>query len=182
MSIQKEESAVGSVGARTEGSTDPNGVNNRYLCFSLGSEEYAIPLLSVREVIAMPEITPVPQSAAYFLGIMNLRGQVISVIDLRTKLSIKPSETAETAVIICDLNPNSIGVVVDSINCVINPAPNTISDKPDIQSLKNTEYIQAVYREKEKLILLLEIAKTLNVGDQQAIARAAATQTKAKAA
>lgn len=163
--------------AETQGRRD--NVNNRYLCFSLGNEEYAIPLLSVREVIALPEITPVPQSASYFLGIMNLRGQVISVIDLRNKLSIKPSEAAETAVIICDLNPNSIGVVVDSINCVINPAPDTISEKPEIQSQKNTDYIQAVYREKDKLILLLDISKTLSAGDHQAIARAAAQKSKA---
>jgi purine-binding chemotaxis protein CheW len=150
--------------------------NNRYLCFSLGTEEYAIPLLAVREVIAFPEITPVPQAADHFLGIVNLRGQIVSVIDLRRKLSIKPSETAETAVIICDLNPNSIGVVVDSTNCVINPPPEMISEKPVIQSQKNTDYIQAVYREKGKLILLLDISKTLSAGDHQAIARAAMAQ------
>ncbi len=159
-----------------------DGTNDRYLCFSLGQEEYAIPLLSVKEVIALPEITPVPQSAPYFLGIMNLRGQVISVIDLRTKLSIKPSDSSETSVIICDLNPNSIGVVVDSINSVINPAPNSISEKPEIQTQKNNDYIQGVYREKDKLILLLEIAKTLSVGDQAALSKAVASQHKLKAA
>ena len=61
----------------------------RYLSFSLGSEDYAIPLLSVKEVIAVPEITPIPFTPSHFLGIMNLRGQVISIIDLRSKLGIK---------------------------------------------------------------------------------------------
>jgi len=148
-------------------------LNDRYLCFSLGSEEYAIPLLSVREVIAIPEITPVPQAASHFLGIMNLRGQVISVIDLRTKLSIKPSNTLESAIIICDLNPNSMGVVVDSINCVINPGPDQISEKPEVQSQKSTDYIQGVYREKDKLIVLLDISKVLNAGEHREILQAA---------
>lgn len=139
---------------------------NRYLCFSLGTEEYAIPLLTVREVIAIPEITPVPHSVQSFLGIMNLRGQVISVVDLRTKLSIKPMISEENAIIICDLNPNSIGVVVDSINCVVHPSPDQITDKPEIQSQKNTEYIQGVYREKNKLIVLLEISRVLSHVEQ----------------
>ncbi len=161
-------------------SSDSNNVNDRYLCFALGREEYAVPLLSVKEVIALPDITSVPQTPPYFLGIMNLRGQVISVIDLRAKLTIKPLNSAETAVIICDLKPNSVGVVVDSINSVINPSKDQISEKPEIQSQKNTDYIQAVYREKGRLILLLDISKTLSLGDHQVIARSTSTQQKGK--
>ena len=78
-----------------------SGMNKeRFLCFSLGVEEYAIPLLEVREVIAMPEYTPVPYTPPYFLGIMNLRGQVISVMDLRQKLGVTARGDAETTVII----------------------------------------------------------------------------------
>jgi purine-binding chemotaxis protein CheW len=156
-------------------------INDRYLCFTLGVEEYAIPLLSVKEVIAMPDITAVPQTPAHFLGIMNLRGQIISVMDLRVKLSIKPLESAEIAVIICDLHPNSIGIVVDSINSVISPTADQISTKPEIQSSHNTEYIRAVYREKDKIILLLDISKTLSQKDQQVFAKSIMTN-KAKAA
>ncbi len=159
-----------------------DNVNNRYLCFSLGVEEYAIPLLSVKEVIALPDITPVPQTPPYFLGIMNLRGQVISIMDLRVKLTIKPLEATETAVIICDLKPNSVGVVVDSINSVINPSSDQISDKPEIQSQKSTEYIQGVYRQKDRLILLLDVSKSLSLGDQKIIASSASSHQKVKAA
>ncbi len=144
----------------------------RYLCFNLGPEAYAMPLLSVKEVIAPPEITPVPQTPNYFLGIMNLRGQVISVIDLRVKLSIKASQASETAIIICDMKPNSMGVVVDSINSVLNPKPEDVSDKPQIQSAKTTEYILGVFRHEEKLVLMIDIAKTLSMGDLQLIAAA----------
>jgi purine-binding chemotaxis protein CheW len=72
--------------------------NSRYLSFNVGKEQYAIPLLTVREVIGMPEITPVPFTPNYFLGIMNLRGQIISVVDLRLKLGLGAGKnTSETA-------------------------------------------------------------------------------------
>ena len=156
--------------------------DDRYLCFSLGVEEFGIPLLSVKEVIAMPEITPVPQTPSYFLGIMNLRGQVISIIDLRTKLSIKPKESTEIAVIICDIKPNNIGVVVDSIDSVIHPSPDQLSEKPELEGQKSSAYIEAVYRAEKRLVLLLDISKTLNISDQQAIAKASQNQNKPKVA
>jgi purine-binding chemotaxis protein CheW len=140
---------------------------DRYLRFSLGEEEYAVPLLKVREVIAMPEVTPIPQTPNYFLGIMNLRGQVITVMDLRTKLGIKAEMGAETSVIITDLGEISVGVVVDSINAVLNPDPKDLSDKPEISSGKTSEYITGVYKKEHGLVLLLNIAKLLNFEDKQ---------------
>ena len=148
-----------------------SGRGERYLCFALGEESYAIPLLSVKEVIAVPEVTPVPQTPNYFLGIMNLRGQIISVLDLRTKFGIEPASENETSVIICDLQPNCIGVVVDSIDSVLSPTADEISDKPTIQSQRNTDYIQGVFRHKERLILLLDIMKTLDSADHQNVTR-----------
>ena len=144
----------------------------RYICFTLGIEEYAIPLLTVREVIAVPEITHVPFSPPYFLGIMNLRGQVISVIDLRQKLGIKPNENSETAVIICDIAPLSLGLVVDSINSVLSPQDDEVSEKPDMPNNKNTEYITRVYRKDKQMILMLDIRKTLTGEDQAAVRKA----------
>ncbi len=149
------------------------GGTQRFLQFSLGSEEYAIPLLSVKEVIALPEITSIPYTPAHFLGIMNLRGQVISVIDLRTKLNIK-SQTAnsETCVIICEMNPLCLGVVVDSVNSVLNLRADEISPKPQVESTKKTDYILGVTRQENQLILLCDIAKTLDVQDHLALKQA----------
>lgn len=152
-------------------------VTSRYLSFTLGSEDYAIPLLSVREVIALPEVTPIPFTPPYFLGIMNLRGQVISVIDLRQKLGIKPNPTSENAVIICDLGAVSLGVVVDSINSVLSPAPSEVAAKPEIQSSMNSDYITGVYKRQDRLVVFLDIIKTLNPQDQRAIGQAAAKKS-----
>ncbi len=150
-----------------------NANRERFLSFSLGSEEYAVPLLAVREVIALPEFTPVPYTPTYFLGIMNLRGQVISIMDLRQKLGIKPGLNTETAVIICDLNGASIGVVVDSVNTVLNPDSADVSDKPEIQSNRPTDYITGVYRKDKKLILFLDLSRSLSLEDHAAVRKSA---------
>lgn len=153
-------------------STMQNIEGTRFLCFSLGNEEYSIPLLSVREVIAVPETTKIPGTPTHFMGIMNLRGQVISVIDLRTKFGIKPKDGSENAVIICDLSPLCIGVVVDSINFVFSPTASEVSDKPDLSGSKNAEAITGVYRKENSLVLFLDIAKALNVEDMTALKQA----------
>lgn len=149
-----------------------NAGREKFLCFSLGPEEYAVRLLTVKEVIAKPEVTHVPQSPPYFLGIMNLRGQVISIVDLRAKLGVKPVETAETSVIIFDLQDAIIGVVVDSVNAVLAPEPSEISDKPDIHGSNKHNYIEGVYRWNKQLVLFLNIAKALGVEDLTHAAKA----------
>lgn len=152
---------------QTESTADASGT--RFLSFSLGKEQYAIPLLSVKEVIAVPEITPIPHTPPHFLGLMNLRGQVISVIDLRHKLGIKSETGAETSIIICDLDPLCVGVVVDSINSVLAPEPSQISEPPPVQSTKNVDYITGVCKIEQDLVVLLHIGKALSVEDMRHI-------------
>lgn len=147
-----------------------DGNVERYLEFTLGEECYAIPLLSVREVIAVPSTTPVPYTPSHFIGIMNLRGQVISIVDLRKKLGINPNEDdSETAVVIVDLDPVFVGVIVDSVNTVLALAKNEISPPPEIESTKNTDYITGVYRQGEKISIMMNIGRVLDVADYKAI-------------
>lgn len=148
--------------------------NHRYLGFSLGEEQFGIPLLTVREVIGVPEITPIPQAPKHFLGIMNLRGQVISIIDLRQKLGVTPKKDAETAVVICDIGGSHLGIVVDSVDQVYSPAAEEISEKPEVDKSKASQYITNVYRNDKRLVLFLDIARTLDLDDQNTIKRSAA--------
>lgn len=150
------------------------GHAERHLSFSLGEESFAIPLLDVREVIAMTETTPIPFAPPHFLGIMNLRGQIISVIDLRKKMGVKPNQSTENAIIICNLQSVVLGMVVDSVDSVLNVKSTDISDKPEIDGSKKTEFITGVYRQEKKLVLFLDIAKALSLDDQKAIAKATA--------
>ncbi len=147
-----------------------NSELQRFLEFSLGEEDYALPLLSVREVISVPETTPIPKAPSHFLGIMNLRGQVISVVDLRTKLKIKPKENNhEESVIIVDLNGMNLGIVVDSINKVLAFTTDEVNDVPEIESQVNAEYINGVYRKEDALTVLLDVAKVLDLKDLKAV-------------
>ena len=138
----------------------------KYICFGLGSEEFGIPLLTVKEVLAIPDITPVPQTPPHFLGIINLRGKVISIMDLRAKFGIKFSTTEETTVIILDFGDYQLGVVVDRVDSVLSLNSDQISSKPHIESSKSTDYITGVYRQGQKLLLILDIAKALSVEDR----------------
>ena len=139
---------------------------DRFIEFSLGSEDYAIPLLMVREVISIPETTPIPKAPKHFIGLMNLRGQVISIVDLRNKLNIKPQESNEdSAVIIVDFNGMNIGIIVDSINKVLAFSKNEIQQMPELESQVKSDYIIGIYKKEDGLTVLLNIAKCLDVKD-----------------
>jgi purine-binding chemotaxis protein CheW len=142
-----------------------------YLKFSLHDEAYAIPLLSVKEVIAMPEVTAIPNTPKHFLGIMNLRGQIISIIDLRSKLAIKDEFDAETTVIICEVKPFCVGIVVNSVDSVLTVSSDEIKSKPEIESVKSTDYITGVINRENNLILLLDIIKAIDVNDHSVIVK-----------
>ena len=138
----------------------------KFLCFNLGIEEFAIPLLSVREVIGVPETTPIPQMPSYFVGIMNLRGSIISIMDLRGKMGIKPSPMDETSVVILDMGGFYMGVVVDRVNSVVQIPADAISEKPQMEASKIHQAIVGVWRNEAKLILLLDTAKALSIEDK----------------
>lgn len=136
----------------------------RFLVFSLGQEQYGVPLLQVKEVLGITEITPIPSMPAFFKGIMNLRGQVISVIDLRAKLNIKKIDYgAETVIVILDLFPFSIGVIVDSVDSVLSLIEAEITPPPEVEFDPQLSYIQGVARKDKNLILLFNIEKALGM-------------------
>lgn len=149
----------------TKAGANNNTNSNRYICFNLGNQEYGVPLLSIKEVLGLPEVTPIPQCPNYFLGIMNLRGKVISVMDLRTKIGLKTQNNSETSVMILDLGEQLLGVVVDKVNAVITINGKDITEAPKMEETKATDYIENVYRHNEQLILLISIAKALSIED-----------------
>ncbi|WP_141731867.1 chemotaxis protein CheW [Oligoflexus tunisiensis] len=139
---------------------------DRHLIFVLGTEEYSVPLLKVKEVIEVPDITPVPHTPPHYLGIMNLRGQVISIIDLRLKLKgVRQELEKKTAVIILDFEAFSLGIAVSTVTRVLALTEEEIKKTPTMESTENLDYIMGVVHRDKKLILLLDISKALNVED-----------------
>jgi purine-binding chemotaxis protein CheW len=146
---------------------------SRYLEFNLGDERFAIPLLTVREVIAVPETTKVPFTPDYYLGVMNLRGQVLSVIDLRRRMHITPlGDSSETAVIITDLGFTHLGVVVDSINRVLAVDGTDFAPPPEIEKNSLTRFVTGCYKSDQNLVLFLDVNKILDQQDQELLAKA----------
>lgn len=128
----------------------------RYLEFMLGGESYAVELLKVKEVITPPEMTPIPKAPAYVCGLMNLRGLVLTVVDLRKKLGITPvAEKQHNAVIIFDLGDRWVGAVVDSIQRVLNVSTENTKPVPDEGHDKGV-HLLGILQHDQKLSLWID--------------------------
>lgn len=135
-------------------------IQDRFLSFKLGDEHYALPLLQVKEVIDLPDVTFVPQAPAFFLGIINLRGQVISVVDLRLKLGLPKNNSESKTAIICDFGSRVMGIVVDSVQSVLHPDPSELNTPPSTSAASQVSYVNCVYNNKDgTLVLMLDILK-----------------------
>lgn len=147
----------------------------RFLSFSLGAGTYAIPLLCVKEVIAMPEIKTIPQTPPYFLGIINLRGNIIPIIDLRRRLNVTADLKEDSCVIICDLAPLQIGLVVTSVNQVLNLTEKDIGPRPDGSGQKRN-FITGLAKQENGMIMLIDVAACLEISDRTLIDRNVASR------
>jgi len=142
----------------------------KYLTFSLSEEEYGIGILKVKEIIGMMKITPVPRTPGYVKGVINLRGRVIPVTDLRLKFGMDSTGyTDRTCIVVVDIGTRSehlhIGVVVDSVSEVINIKNSDIEDTPSFGTALSTEYILGMAKTAGSVKILLDIDRVL-IGDQ----------------
>jgi purine-binding chemotaxis protein CheW len=139
----------------------------KYLTFSLDREEYGIGILKVKEIIGMIPITMIPRMPPYVKGVINLRGKVIPVVDLRLKLSMaEAGYTERTCIIVVEISGGSgqvlIGIIVDSVSEVLNVKGADIEDTPAFGARLDTEYILGMAKIGGKVKILLDIDKILN--------------------
>lgn len=144
---------------------------DRYLHFLLGNDEFAVPLQSVREVAALPEISRAPLTPAYFSGIVNLRGLVLSAIDLRMKLGVKPINRNEDTMIVCAVGDAMLAVIVDAVIGVLEISKLQIVAAPDVQMKLQAKCTVGVYFHMEKLISVVDIGKALDLDDLKVVER-----------
>lgn len=157
MAASSEEAVVGTV---------PEERLNKYLTFALGSEEYGLEILKVREIIGLMEITRVPRMPDFVRGVINLRGKIIPVIDLRLKFGMNEQEdTKETCIIVVDLEDLLIGVVVDKVSEVLDIIADKIEEAPDFGINVDTEFILGVGKCDDNVVMILDIAKVLTTDD-----------------
>ena len=138
----------------------------KYLVFHLGREEFGICVLKVREIMGIQDITAVPQTPAYVKGVINLRGKVIPVVDLRLKFGLPQIEyTQRTCIIVVQVEADAhtmlMGIVVDGVAEVLNLATNDIEDTPDFGQGVETTYLLGMAKIKGKVKILLDIDQVL---------------------
>jgi purine-binding chemotaxis protein CheW len=147
----------------------------KYLTFALGAEEYGLPVLKVREIIKVMDITQVPQVPGHVRGVINLRGKVIPVVDLRLKFGF-PSEayTERTCIIVVDVDLPSgkvmMGIVVDSVSEVLSLTGAEIEAPPAFGDAVDTEYMLGLAKVKGAVKILLDLNRVLGA-DVAAAAR-----------
>ncbi|MEW6220751.1 MAG: chemotaxis protein CheW [Thermodesulfobacteriota bacterium] len=145
-------------------------LEGKYLTFALGNEEYGLGILKVREIIGIMEITPVPHTPQFVKGVINLRGRVIPVLDLRLKFEMEPKEYSErTCIIVVEIRSQAgsiqVGMVVDSVSEVLNITAEEIEPPPSFGSSVDTAYILGMAKIKGKVKILLDIDRILGQGD-----------------
>ena len=150
----------------------------KYLTFSLASEEYGISILKIKEIIGMMAITPVPQTPEFVKGVINLRGKVIPVIDLRLRFGMEEIDyTERTCIIVVEIAGQAgtvlIGIVVDAVSEVLNIKREDIEDTPTFGTTLNTDYILGMAKMEGGVKILLDIDQVLT-GEEIAVLEKAA--------
>ena len=146
----------------------------KYLTFTLEKEEYGIGILKVKEIIGMMPITSVPRTPEFVKGVINLRGKVIPVIDLRLKFTMESIPyTDRTCVIVVEIDSEAetvlIGIVVDAVSEVLSITEEEIEESPSFGTKLNTDYILGMAKMEGGVKILLDIDKVLSTEEIQAL-------------
>ena len=142
---------------------------NQYLTFILGDEEYGVNILKVQEIRGWDSATAIPNTPDYVLGVVNLRGVVVPIVDLRKRFSLANAEFGPTTVVVIAKASQSgkertVGMVVDAISDVYNISPDAMSEAPDLGSAVTTEFITGLTTVDEKMVILLDVDLLINSG------------------
>lgn len=149
-------------------------VSQKFLAFYLNEKNYAFPILKVNEVIVLPEITLMPKTPEYVKGVMNLRGQIISILDLRLALKMETSEyDKQTCVIIVKMlmqnSEKMVGFIVDCVSEVFEILASDIEKPPSYGEDLDNEFLRGIGKVKDKIVMLLDIDKILSKNDSEAL-------------
>ncbi len=141
---------------------DDESIENMYLTFKLAEEEYGIGIMHVTEIVGLQNITEVPDMPEFVKGVVNLRGQVIPVIDVRLRFHMEPKEYDErTCIIVLSIRDVQIGLVVDTVNEVLTIDDKLISPPPKVASANSARYIKGLGKVNEEVKILLSGEKLL---------------------
>ena len=147
---------------KQSGAADTLSREGKYLTFELCGEEYGLEILKVREIIGIMGITPVPQTPKFIKGVINLRGKVIPVVDLRLKFGFDEVDyTKETCIIVVEVKSVLTGIIVDTVSEVLDITNEELETTPNLGEDVNTDIFIGVAKIKDKVKILLDLDKIL---------------------
>jgi len=145
-----------------------------FLTFALGNEEYGIDILKVQEIRGYDKVTQIVNAPGFIKGVINLRGTIVPIIDLRLKFRLGSAEyTAFTVVIILNVSNRVVGVVVDSVSDVIQLDPEEIREAPPLHGEMDTRFIRGLATLDERMVILMDIETLMSSPDMALVAEAA---------
>jgi purine-binding chemotaxis protein CheW len=151
----------------------PGGSGEEYwqlVTCCVGHEEFAIDILSVQEIIRMVDVTRVPKAPAFVEGVINLRGRIIPVLDLRRRLGMADvGRTAQSRIVVVNVHHLIVGLIVDSVSEVLRIPRSTIETPPTLGTTVGAEFIHGVGRIADRLLILLELNRLLSPSEQAAL-------------
>jgi len=135
----------------------------QYLTFQLMAEQYGVPIETVREINRVGEITPVPRTPEYVKGVMNLRGKIIPVVNLRVKFGMAPQEyTRDTCIIVIDTEIGQVGMIVDSVKEVVDLTDNQIEPSPILGNETTMSFVRGMGKVDQRVIILVDIVSAFS--------------------
>ncbi len=142
----------------------------QFLTFQLEDEEYGLEILRVQEIKGLPKITPLPNTPPEVKGVMNLRGAVVPILDLRTRLGLRAAEyTRFTVVIVVTVGPKVVGLVVDAVSDVLNVGAKEVVPAPDLGAGVDTSVLTGMARAGDRLVSLLNIDRLVGPATEPAL-------------
>ncbi len=140
--------------------------------FNIGTEEFGIDILKVQEINRMVDITRVPRAPEFVEGIINLRGKVIPIIDVRKRFNMQLAEhDKNTRIVVVDIDGQIMGMVVDSVSEVLRIPASTIEQPPEVVSSLDSEYIRGVAKLDDRLLIHLDLSKILSGEERKTLAQ-----------
>lgn len=156
--------------------TDRNGtkIASEYLTFTLGNEEYGIDILKVQEIRGYDVVTHIANSPEFIKGVINLRGVIVPIVDMRIKFKVgEPTYNEFTVVIIMNVLGRIIGMVVDGVSDVVALSPEQIKAAPEMGAAMDTDYITGLGTLNDQMLILVDIEKLMSSEDMQVMEQAA---------
>lgn len=138
--------------------------------FNIGEEEFGVDILKVQEIIRLVEITKVPNAPSFVEGVINLRGKVIPVIDLRKRMGLPSiASNIETRIIVVEIENKIVGFLVDCVNEVLRISRNITEPPPEVISGLNSDYITAIGKLEDRILILLDLEKILSTSEKMIV-------------